>query len=143
MGDPPAAPAPNPRWMADVLFTAGLYNLAWGAWAIAAPQQSFAYSGMEFPGKPLNYPALWQCIGMVVGVYGVGYLLASRDPVRHWPVVLVGLLGKVFGPVGLLFGVLTGQGRPQGLYTVIPNDLIWWVPFGLILHRAYRLRGNA
>ena len=129
----------HPRWMTAVLALAGLYNLAWGAWAILRPRSSFAWSGMENPDLPLHYPQLWQCIGMIVGVYGIGYLIAARVPARHWPVVLVGFLGKVFGPIGLAFGVATGESRPEGLYTIIPNDLIWWVPFALILWHARRV----
>ena len=124
--------------MSVVLTLAGAYNLVWGTWTILFPAVSFSYSGMEDPAKPLTYPQLWQCIGMIVGVYGVGYVIAARDPVRHWPVVLVGFLGKFFGPIGLAFGVLKGQDRPEGLITCIPNDLIWWVPFVLILRHAYR-----
>lgn len=128
-----------PKWMSTVLVLAGTYNLAWGAWAVLFPVHSFAHSGMLDPDKPLYYPQLWQCIGMIVGVYGVAYVLAAREPVRHWPVVLVGFLGKFFGPVGLALGVATGQNRPEGLYTCVPNDLVWWVPFILILRHAYRV----
>jgi hypothetical protein len=131
-------PNSSPRWISVVLVLAGAYNLAWGAWVVLFPAHAFAHSGMLDPEKPLHYPQLWQCIGMIVGVYGVGYVLAARDPVRHWPVVLVGFLGKFFGPIGLAVGVLTGQSRVEGLYTCVPNDLIWWVPFVLILYHAYR-----
>ena len=129
--------------MSVVLRVAGVYNLAWGTWAILFPRLSFAYSGMEDPQNPLDYPQLWQCIGMIVGVYGVGYWLAARDPTRHWPVVLVGLLGKVFGPIGLVMGAIQGQTRMDAVYTTVPNDLIWWVPFGLILRHAYRVSNTS
>jgi hypothetical protein len=58
--------------------------------------QLFTLVGMD----PLTAPGrgIWQCLGMVIGVYGVGYFIASRDPVRHWPIVFVGLLGKIFWP---------------------------------------------
>ena len=46
---------------------------------------------------------------MIVGVYGVGYATAALDPSRHWPVVLVGLLGKIFGPIGFLSAVVGGR----------------------------------
>ena len=124
--------------MSVVLVLAGVYNIAWGMWSILFPTMSFGLSGMQVEGKPLHYPQLWQCIGMIVGVYGVGYLLAARDPVRHWELVFVGLLGKVFGPVGLAAGVLQNEIPPAAVLTIIPNDLIWWVPFGLILRHAYR-----
>ncbi len=104
-------PSRPPRWMPVALVLAGVYNLAWGAWAVLFTTHSFANSGFLDSEKPLHYPQLWQCIGMIVGVYGVGYILAARDPARHWPVVLVGFLGKLFGPVGLIFGVATGQTR--------------------------------
>ena len=52
--------------------------------------------------------------------------------------MLVGLMGKFFGPVGLAFGVATGEARPEGLITCLTNDLIWWIPFTLILLAAWR-----
>ncbi len=131
-------PNSSPRWMFVVLVFAGVYNLAWGAWVVLFPTLSFSYSGMLNPDKPLHYPQLWQCIGMIIGVYGVAYILAARDPVRHWPVVLAGCMGKFFGPVGLAFGIVTGESRPEGLITCATNDLIWWVPFVLILRHAHR-----
>jgi hypothetical protein len=75
---------------------------------------------------------------MIVGVYGVGYWIAASDPYRHWPIVLVGLLGKVLGPIGLPLAVWKGE-LPWtfGIHN-ITNDLIWWVPFTVILHGAWR-----
>jgi hypothetical protein len=118
--------------MAWVLWLAAAYNVAWGAWVVLFPGALFRWAGME----PPNYPELWQCIGMIVGVYGVGYAIAARDPCRHWPIVLVGLLGKVFGPLGFLNAVV--QGRLPWTFgaMLLANDLVWWVPFGLILYRA-------
>ena len=128
--------------MSVLLVLSGVYNLAWGAWVVLFPEASFEFSGMKNPDLPLHYPQLWQCIGMIVGVYGVAYALAARDALRNWPIVLVGLMGKVFGPIGLGFGVATGQARPEGLITCLTNDLIWWVPFSLILWKAYRTRND-
>lgn len=126
-----------PKWMSAVLFAAGVYNLAWGSWVVFAPTLSFEVSGLSTPDKPLGYPQLWQCIGMIVGVYGIGYAVAAIHPLRHWPIVLVGLLGKLFGPMGYVYGVIVGQTRPEAIATIFFNDLIWWVPFFLILRRAY------
>lgn len=123
-----------PRWMGRVLVAAGVYNLLWGAWAILTPSLAFRWAGMD----PPNHLFLWQCIGMIVGVYGIGYLLASRDPVRHWPIVLVGLLGKVLGPIGFVDALVRGAVTPAFGLNIIFNDLVWWVPFGLILWHAAR-----
>jgi hypothetical protein len=96
------------------------------------PQHFFDLVGME----PINHPVIWQGMGMVIGVYGVGYWIAANHPLKHWPIVLVGLLGKVLGPLG--FFIQYAQGAiPFGFfYTLITNDFIWWVPFILILIRA-------
>ncbi|MDX1945082.1 MAG: redoxin domain-containing protein [Pirellulaceae bacterium] len=123
-----------PRWMFWTLTLAGIYNLAWGAAVIVLPSQPFAWLAME----PPNYPQIWQCVGMVVGVYGVGYLIAARDPARHWPIVLVGWLGKVLGPIGFVQGAIAGT-LPWSFGIVnVFNDLIWWVPFTAILYHAWR-----
>jgi len=115
-----------------------LCNPPGGTWTVLFPTMSFAYSGMQFPDKPMHYPQLWQGIGMIVGVYGIAYILAARDPVDHWEIVFVGFLGKFFGPIGLVMGLFTGETQVAALATTVPNDLIWWVPFLLILRHAYR-----
>lgn len=124
----------SPRWMSTVLIIAGLYNLIWGTWVILFPLAGFEWAGMP----PPNYPQLWQCIGMIVGVYGVGYLSAAIDPLRHWPIVLVGLLGKVFGPIGFAWNAAQGFIPWWAGATIVTNDLIWWWPFAVILTRGLR-----
>ncbi len=120
--------------MRTVLIAAGVYNVVWGALVVLFPLAIFRWAGMSEP----NYPQIWQCVGMVVGVYGVGYIIAAFDPVRHWPIVLVGLLGKVFGPIGFLQSVSRGE-LPLAFGVVnLTNDLIWWLPFSLILYHAYK-----
>src|SRR5512146_2585699 len=90
-------------WMQWTLALAGIYNLLWGGLAVLFPAAPFRWMQIETP----NYPALWQCIGMLVGVYGIGYLVVASAPTRHWPIVLVGLLGKILGPLGFLQTAVT------------------------------------
>jgi peroxiredoxin len=71
-------------------------------------------------------------------VYGVGYAIAAFDPNRHWPIVLVGFLGKLFGPVGFLHAAFTGRLPWKFGVLNIFNDLIWLIPFFLILRGAWR-----
>ncbi len=131
-----AKSSPTPRWMRRWLVAAGIYNLAWGIPVILLPDLPFELIGME----PLPDPgrAIWQCLGMVIGVYGVGYLCASRDPIRHWPIVLVGLLGKIFGPIGFAWSAARGAIDWSFGWTILTNDLLWWWPFGAILLAARR-----
>ncbi|MFG0313859.1 MAG: SelL-related redox protein [Phycisphaerales bacterium] len=124
------ADQPVPVWLRRTLILAGVYNLLLGGWVVLFPMSLFSIAGLPQP----TYPAIWQCVGMVVGVYGVGYLVAARDPFTHWPIVLVGLLGKVFGPIGFVYAALiTDQLPVEFIWTIIPNDLIWWVPFIMLL----------
>lgn len=119
--------------MRTVLLAAGAYNVLWGAFAVLFPSAIFRWLDMPQP----NYPQFWQCIGMIVGVYGLGYAIAAFDPARHWPIVLVGFLGKVFGPLGMVQALWTGA-LPWGFaLNCVTNDLIWWVPFALILKHAW------
>jgi len=119
----------SPAWMKWTLLAAGVYNLAFGVFAILFPQSMFELIGMELP----RYLELWQCIGMIVGVYGVGYTIAAFDPARHWPIVLVGFLGKLFGPIGMVWAISKGTLPFAFAIANVTNDLIWLIPFALIL----------
>ncbi len=127
-------------WQRAVLLLAGVYNLVWGAAVVLVPNAAFDWLGLVRP----NYPQIWQCVGMIVGVYGIGYAIASTNPLRHWPIVLVGLLGKILGPIGFVQAAAAGTLPWAFGWTIITNDLIWWIPFALILRdaaRAHRREG--
>jgi small multidrug resistance pump len=124
----------NKKWMKFILTAAGIYNLLWGTFTILFPEFYFKFAGMANS----NYPEIWQCVGMIVGVYGIGYIIAAFNPIKHWPIVFVGLLGKIFGPIGYLNGYLTGRFTLKAGLLNITNDLIWWIPFTLILWNVYK-----
>lgn len=119
--------------MSWVLLAPAIYNLLWGGWVVLFPHSLFDSLGMTRP----NYPEIWQCVGMIVGVYGIGYGVAARAPLRHWPIVLVGLLGKILGPIGFVDALWRGVFPLAFGLNILTNDLIWWVPFCLILLRAF------
>jgi len=121
---------------------AGVYNLAWGAFVVLMPKALFELLNVPEAQWPNDTGfAIWQCLGMVIGVFGIGYLAAATSPLKHWPIVLVGLLGKVFGPIGFVQAALINKTFPIEFgWTIITNDLIWWLPFGFILYAAFRAR---
>ena len=123
-----------PVWMRRLLLAAAVYNIVWGTFVVLAPGALFDFSGIE----PPRYPAIWQCVGMIVGVCGVGYWLAAGDVFRYWPIVLVGLLGKIFGPAGFVYAAARGELPWSWGVTILANDLIWWAPFAAILYQTYR-----
>jgi hypothetical protein len=101
-----------------VLRIAAVYNLLRSAWVVFFPGHFFRLTGLEQP----NYPMIWQGLGMVIGVFGLGYWWAASDPVRHWPIVAVGFLGKISGPFGYFQNVVAGTGPVEFGYMLFIND---------------------
>jgi hypothetical protein len=112
---------------------AGLYNILWGLWSIADPQWFFRLTGLPLS----NHPAVFACLGMVVGLYGVLYFEVARVPERGWLAAAVGLTGKVLGPIGMIGLIWSGTWPPSAILLCVANDFIWWVPFALYLHDAW------
>ena len=115
-----------------VFLAAGVYNLGWGAYSVIDPQWLFRFSDM----RPQNYPEIFACLGMVIGLYGILYLEVARFPERGWLIAAVGLLGKLLGPLGLLQLIGSSQWPLATGILCVTNDLIWWIPFGLYLYDA-------
>ena len=114
-----------------VFALAGCYNIAFGAWVSIWPLQFFEICRIE----PPRYPSIWACVGMVVGVYGFLYWYAAWRLDSGRPIIAVGLLGKVLGPIGMLFAINDEWPRRIAMVNVY-NDLIWWLPFTLFLVRG-------
>jgi hypothetical protein len=113
-----------------LIFTAAAaYNLAFGVWAAVWPLSFFA----RFDLVPPRYPSIWACLGMVIGLYGVGYGYAARRLDRAAPFVAIGLFGKLLGPVGWIMAVTSGEWPVRTITLIIFNDVIWWVPFSVFL----------
>ena len=126
------------RFHQVVFALAGAYNLAWGAYSAIDPQWLFRFAGMP----PLNHPAIFACLGMVVGVYGLLYWKVAREPEEGFAIAAVGLLGKVLGPIGLAQLIWSGAWPMKSVVLCITNDFIWWVPFALYLRDASSVRGG-
>ena len=124
------------RFHQTVFALAGAYNLAWGAYAAIDPQWLFRYAGMP----PLNHPAIFACLGMVVGVYGLLYWQVVREPERGFEIAAVGLLGKVLGPIGLVQLISAGTWPMKSVILCVTNDFIWWIPFVLYLRDCRNAR---
>ncbi len=114
-----------------VFAAAGVYNVAFGLWAAVWPLAFFELFAIPAP----RYPGIWACLGMVVGLYGLLYFHAAWNLDAARPIIAVGLLGKVLGPIGMAMAIGEEWPRRVGMLCVY-NDLIWWLPFGLFLVRG-------
>lgn len=111
---------------------AGSYNILWGAFSMARPQWLFDFARMPRS----NYPEIFACLGMVIGLYGILYWQVARDPERGRLIATVGLIGKILGPIGLARLLFYGMWPPRSLILCLTNDFLWWVPFALYLYDA-------
>jgi len=121
------------RWHRITFCLAGIYNILWGLYAALDPQWLFRFAGLPLQ----NYPQIFACLGMVVGLYGLLYLEVARVPERGWLLAAVGLLGKLLGPAGLTVLIVSGQWPAATLALCLTNDLIWWIPFTFYLKDAW------
>ena len=122
-------------------YAAAVYNAFWGTIVGLFPNLIFRSLGMTIP----NYPALMQAIGMIVGVYAIGYWLVAANPQRYGPFVYIGLAGKVLGPLGFIYAAVKGD-LPWSFGLVnVTNDLIWlpsFIPFAWAVYRNERMQAR-
>ena len=124
----------TPAWERIALLVAGLQCLIWGVFIIAWPERSSLAYGFAQPPDELF---LWQGMGLVIVLFGIGYAIASKNPSQHWVIILIGLLSKSLGPIGMAWSVHQGAVSSRVLYLIPINDLIWLIPFGMILLRVF------
>ena len=116
-----------------VFLAAGFYNIAWGIGSALDPQWLFRFAGLP----PLNQPAVFTCLAMVIGLYGILYLEVARVPERGWLIAAVGLAGKVLGPIGLTVLLVRGLWPMSAMIVCVTNDFVWSLPFSLYLKDSW------
>lgn len=119
----------TPGWMRKALLLAGTYHLLFAIWAICWPHLWFDWLGVARP----NHPMLWQGVGMIMGVLGLSLVVASRNPIRNWVVVLIGFCKFSLGVAGFLLAFIDQEIPLTSWWMMVLDDLIWLPPFALIL----------
>ena len=125
---------PRRKLYRAIFIAAGVYNIAWGIFAALDPQWIFRFAHLPIA----NYPEIYACLGMVIGLYGLLYLDTARIPEQGWRIAAVGLLGKILGPIGMAVLIFTGRWPPRLSILCLTNDVIWWIPFAMYLIDVYR-----
>lgn len=122
------------RKLHQIVFTlAGIYNICWGLYAGYDPQYVFRLAKMP----ETNYPEIFACLGMVIGLYGVLYLEVARRPERGFLLALIGFTGKVLGPIGAAYYIYLGKWMPSAIVLNVTNDFIWLIPFAIYLYDSW------
>jgi hypothetical protein len=120
--------------MRNVLLAAGIYQILFAAVSVSWPYLLFDRLGIERP----NHPLLWQGVGVIAGVLGIFYLIASRDPVRYWAIVLVGMVKCGVTLFFVCLAVFNGTLPPASLWILPVDDVVWIAPFAAILWASLR-----
>jgi len=118
-----------PAWMGRVLFVAGLFYLAAAIISACCPHLWFDWAGLERP----RLLILWRGVGLLSAAFGLCFLIAARSPIRHWAIVLIGWLKMSIAIAGFLGAMVFGELPASAVMLAIVDDLVWWIPFAMIL----------
>ena len=79
-----------------------------------------------------------QVMGILVGLFGVGYHMVAADPVRNRNILLLGFWSKALSSLFALWYVGTGE-LPLGFLPVLFfSDIVYLPPFYFILQHLGR-----
>jgi hypothetical protein len=126
---------PLTPWMRNLLRFAGCYNLLFGVNLTIFYHEMFKTFGLPKPSVILYV----QLVGVLVALFGVGYLMVAANPLQNRNLLLLGFLSKLFGS---LFGtgyVLLGKMPPVFMVILVFADIIYLPFFWIILRRIYRI----
>jgi hypothetical protein len=121
-------------WMRIVLATSGLYHLVFALWAILCPSHALGWFDCRAPGQSL----LWQMFGVISAILGLGLIIAAKNPIQHWPIVLLGFIESIVAIILVGTAVYHGELPVMALLVLTVNDIVWLPFFGLILWAALR-----
>lgn len=112
------------RLMRRVLLIGGLYHMAFAIWVIACPLHAFDFLKLPHP----NHPILWQILGVISATLGLGLLIAAKNPIHHWLIVLLGLI-KSGVATAVIVGAVWRTELPVSALIILGFDDVVWIPF--------------
>jgi hypothetical protein len=122
-------------WMRFLLRFAGCYNLLVGSSLVVFYHEMFKTLGLPKPSLIMYV----QLTGMLVALFGVGYLLVASNPLQNRNLLLLGFLSKLLGSILGTGYVLLGKMPPVFFVVLIFSDIAYLPFFWVILRRVYRI----
>ncbi|MBC7537979.1 MAG: hypothetical protein H7281_04110 [Bacteriovorax sp.] len=118
-----------------ILKYAAVFNIVCGLFLVISPNAIFKFWGVPIP----NIIEIWQYLGSILVIFGIGYYIASLGPDTSWPIILVGFLSKIFGVIMLFKAYLLGSLALNFFSLVLFIDVLWILPFYYALIYAYEV----
>jgi small multidrug resistance pump len=128
-------PRPLTKWMKFVLRFVALFNIGAGLFMLIGYHETYQIIGMPKP--EISFPI--QLVGILVGLFGVGYYLVAKNPIENRNVLALGFWSKFLGSCLGAGYVLMGKLPPQFVAVYFFADVIYLPPFYLIMRRLYAL----
>ncbi len=126
---------PLKPWMRNLLRFAGCYNLLVGINLTVFYHEMFKTFGLPKP----NLIMYVQLVGILVALFGAGYLMVASRPLENRNLLLLGFLSKLLGSMLGTGYVLLGKMPPVFLFVLAFSDIVYLPFFWVILRRIYRI----
>jgi hypothetical protein len=121
--------------MRYLLRFAGTFNLLVGMSMICLYHEGYKILGVPKPALILPV----QMMGILVGLFGVGYHLVAANPVENRNLLMLGFWSKALCSAAAMYYVIVGK-LPWGFLPVLFfSDVIYLPFFYVILQRLYRI----
>lgn len=120
------------------LILAGVYLVLFAMWAICWPHNICHLIAIPHDGNEM----LLRVIGLIYGGLGIGLVIAAKDPMRHWIIILLGLIKSLAAIVLVGAALVEGDLPTTAAPFLAVNDLIWIAPFGFMLWSAVRVHAG-
>jgi small multidrug resistance pump len=131
LSESPSRPKPLTRWMKFVLRFVAVFNVLAGLSMLANYHDTYKLIGMNKP--DIHFPI--QLVGILVGLFGVGYYLVAKNPIENRNILLLGFWSKLLGSCLGMTYVLMGRLPWTFVLVFFFADIIYLVPFYLIFKR--------
>ena len=122
-------------WMRFVLRFVAVFNVLAGLFMLVCTHETYKIIGMPKP--QISFPM--QLVGILVGLFGVGYYLVAKSPLENRAVLMLGFWSKFLGSCLGTAYVLRGRLPWQFVLVFLLADVIYLPPFYIILRRLYRI----
>ena len=117
------------NWAKAIVLIAAIYGVFMGLIVFAEPEL------LLFGNPPTPFLLIIiKFIALLVGMYGVAYYFASRDPKRYWHLILVGFIGKVLAGIFFFYYAKAGLLHHKFIFINLFNNVIWIVPMAWVLY---------